>query len=75
LSSIGTIWLVCDLDGTNFNKIYGRFKEIGLLHVGTVFDWLYESGLDGQSGIDGKLLKLILYGWVFFLFFISLKKW
>jgi hypothetical protein len=36
LSSIGAIWL-CDLYGTNFYKFYGRFEEIGLLEVGTVF--------------------------------------
>jgi len=52
MAPIGAIWLVCDLYGTNFNKIYGRFKEIGLLLVVAVFHWLYEFGLDVLSGID-----------------------
>jgi hypothetical protein len=50
LSSIGAIWLVCELDGTNFNKIYGRFKEIGLLEVEAVFEWYNDFGLDGPIG-------------------------
>jgi len=45
----------CDLNGTNFYKLYGRFEEIGLLHVGPVFHWLYEFGLDVLLGIDAKL--------------------
>ena len=43
-----------DLDWTNFNKIYGRFEEIGLLEVEAVFHWLYEFGLDVLLGIDRK---------------------
>ena len=35
-----------DLYGTNFYKFYGRFEEIGLLHVVSVFHCLYEFGLD-----------------------------
>jgi len=57
LSSIGAIWLVCDLYGTNFNKIYGRFEEIGLLHVDAVFHWLCKFGLDVLLGIDAKKYK------------------
>ncbi|OIV40547.1 hypothetical protein [Flavobacterium johnsoniae] len=41
-----------DPDGTNFNKIYGRFKEIGLLEVGAVFEWHNDFGLDVLLGID-----------------------
>lgn len=52
LSSIGAIWLVCDLDWTNFYKFYGRFEEIGLLDVGPVFEWLKEFGSDVLLGID-----------------------
>jgi hypothetical protein len=46
-----------DLHGTNFNKIYGRFEEIGLLYVVAVIEWLYEFGLDVLLGIDGKLIS------------------
>ncbi len=55
MSSIGAIWR-CDLDWTNFYKFYGRFEEIGILHLISVFHWLYEFGLDVLLGIDGKLL-------------------
>ena len=48
-----------DLDGTNFYKFYGGFKDIGLLEVEAVFHWLYEFGLDVPLGIDGILLALI----------------
>ena len=48
----------CDPDGTNFNKIYGRFKEIGLLEVGAVFEWHNDFGLDVSLGIDEIFLKL-----------------
>jgi hypothetical protein len=51
LCSIDAIWL-CDLDGTNFYKFYGRFEEIGLLEVVAVFEWLKEFGLDALLGID-----------------------
>ena len=44
----------CDLYGTNFYKIYGRFEEIGLLHVVFVFRWLYEFGLDVLLGMERK---------------------
>jgi hypothetical protein len=63
LSSIGAIWLVCDLYGTNFYKFYGRFKEIGLLLVGHDFQWLKEFGLDGLLGINVNFN-------LFFIFFI-----
>ncbi|OCB73727.1 hypothetical protein B0A79_20460 [Flavobacterium piscis] len=59
MAPIGAIWLVCDLDGTNFYTFYGGFKDIGLLEVEAVFHWLYEFGLDVPLGIDGKLLALI----------------
>jgi len=36
----------CDLDGTNFYKFYGRFEDIGVLHVMSVFYWLYKFDLD-----------------------------
>jgi len=70
LSSIGAFWLCGDRNRTNFYKIYGRFKEIGLLHVMFVFRWLYDFGLDVLLGIDRKLLELIPTR-LFFLF----KKW
>ena len=53
MAPIGAIWLVCDLDGTNFYTFYGGFKDIGLLEVEAVFHWLYEFGLDVPLGIDG----------------------
>ncbi|KQX00858.1 hypothetical protein ASC72_08350 [Flavobacterium sp. Root420] len=40
-----------DLDRTNFYKFYGRFKEVGLLHVGHVFVWHQQFGLDVLLGI------------------------
>jgi hypothetical protein len=59
LSSIGAIWLVCDLDWTNFYKIYGRFEEIGLLEVEAVFICLQYFGLDVLLGIDEKMYSFI----------------
>ena len=56
LSSIGAIWL-CDLDRTNYNIIFGRFEEIGLLHVMSVFHWLCKFGLDVLLGIDAKIIQ------------------
>jgi len=58
LKTIGAIWLVCDLDGTNFNKIYGRFKEVGLLETEAVFEWHNDFGLDVPLGIDVNLYKI-----------------
>jgi hypothetical protein len=52
LSSIGAIWLCCDLNGTNFYNFYGRFKKIGLPCVMSVFHWLYEFGFDVLLGIN-----------------------
>ncbi|WP_144444567.1 hypothetical protein [Flavobacterium sp. 9] len=43
-----------------FYKIYGRFEEIGVLYLLSVFNWLYEFGLDVVLGIDGKI-HLIFY--------------
>ena len=52
---------VSDLYGTNFYKFYGRFEEIGLLHVGIAFDWLYEFGLDVLLGIDVNLYLTLFF--------------
>lgn len=41
----------CDPRRDNFNKIYGRFKDIGLLHLDAVFHWLSKFGLDVLLGI------------------------
>jgi len=41
-----------DRNRTNFYKFHGGFEEIGLLLVGNVFHWLYESGLDVLLGIE-----------------------
>lgn len=46
----------CDLDGTNFYKIYGRFEEIGLLYLVSVFHCLYEFGLDVLLRIERKVI-------------------
>ncbi|WP_157849137.1 hypothetical protein [Flavobacterium sp. Root186] len=54
MSSIGAIWL-CDLDGANFYKFFGRLEEIGLLEVQAVFVWLQQFGLDVLLGIDAKM--------------------
>ena len=59
LSSIGAIWL-SDIYGKNYDKFYGRFKEIGLLEVEAVFECLKEFGLDVPLGIDGGIY-LFLY--------------
>jgi hypothetical protein len=55
LSSIDAIWLVCDLDGTNFYTFYGGFEAIGLLYLVSVFHWLYKFGLDVLLGIETKI--------------------
>jgi len=47
-----------DLDGTNFYKFHGRFEEIGLLYVMSVFHWLSKFGLAVLLGIDLKIIKL-----------------
>ena len=46
--------------GTNYNKFFGRFEEIGLLHVKPVFHWLYNFGLDVPSGMDVRIIKTLL---------------
>jgi len=61
LFSINAIWLCSDLDWTNYNSIFGRFKEIGLLLVGHDFYWLKEFGLDVLLGIDVKIRKTKVY--------------
>jgi hypothetical protein len=43
-----------DLNGTNFCKFYGRFEEIDLPHLVSVFHWLYAFGFDVLLGIAGK---------------------
>jgi hypothetical protein len=45
----------CDLDETNFNKIYGRFEDIGALLVMNGFVCLQYFGLDVLLGIDVKI--------------------
>jgi hypothetical protein len=59
LSSIGAIWLVCDLGWTNFYTLYGRFGEIDLLHVMSVFQWLNEFVSDVLLGIDALLYQFV----------------
>lgn len=39
---------------THFAPFYGRFKEIGLLEVETVFVLHYQFGLDVLLGIEAK---------------------
>ena len=46
---------VVDLHGTNFYKFYGRFEEIGVLQVGTLFTCFQYFGLDILLGIDVNL--------------------
>lgn len=48
---------ICDLYGTNYNKFFGRFEEIGVLQVVSVFHWLYNFGLDVPLGMDVKNIK------------------
>ena len=45
----------CDPYRTNFKSFYGRFEDIGLLCVGSVFDWLPKFGFDVLLGIDSKM--------------------
>jgi len=44
----------CDPYGTNFKSFYGGFEEIGLLYVGSVFEWRQQFGLDVLLGIEEK---------------------
>jgi hypothetical protein len=39
---------------TNFKSFYAGFKDIGLLYVGSVFEWCQQFGLDVLLAIDGK---------------------
>ena len=55
LSSIGAIWL-SELGETNSKSFYGRFEEIGVLYVVSVFHCLCKFGLDVLLGIDAKII-------------------
>ena len=59
LSLIDAIWLCSDLDGTNFYKFYGRFEEIGLLYLVSVFHWLCNFGVDVLLGINEIRIEFI----------------
>ncbi|KAF2508682.1 hypothetical protein EYY60_16300 [Flavobacterium zhairuonense] len=50
LSSIGAIWL-CDPDGTNFNIFLDDLKKLAYYMKLSVFQWLYEFGLDVRWGL------------------------
>ena len=46
-----------DRNRTNFNIIYGRFEEIGLPYLVSVFRWLCKYGLDVLLGIGEIFFK------------------
>ena len=44
-----------------FVFFYGRFEDIGVLHVMSVFYWLYKFDLDVQLGIDVNIHLVLNY--------------